>query len=106
MALWSMARRTGHYTLYAFVCGQGCVARSDVDGTISFKAIINKRPSECRYAVVGEWDVVSHEERIIVWDLFDTKMRGATKLLPPKPLRIYNDVDQAIMATMLLYEND
>jgi hypothetical protein len=65
-----------------------------------------KRPQHCRYAIVGEWDVATHCERILVFDMYDTKIRGTVTLVPPKPRMICNDVDQAIMATMMLYEQD
>jgi len=93
------------YQLYAYVCGNGCAQKPDVDGTVTFMAVFLKRPRECRYAVVGAWDVDQHRERILVWDLDDTRMRrhGGTRVYPPPTLHEYDDVDQAIMATMMLY---
>lgn len=93
------------YTLYAYVCGSACVRRPDVDGTISFLMIFMKRPPECRYAVVGEWDVAQHKERIFVWDMEDVRQRPRNlRVYPPAPLREFDDVDQAIMATLMMYE--
>lgn len=79
--------------------------RADVDGTVTFMQVFLKRPAHCRYVVVGQWDVAQQRERIITWDLFDTRRRnGGTKVYPPQPLREYDDVDQAIMATAMLYD--
>lgn len=98
--------RRGQYKLYAYICGAACVQTPDVEGTVSFSMVFVKRPSGCRYAVVGEWDVVTHSERIIVWDLDDALIRGNTQLIPPRRSKTYTDVDQAIMATMMLYRSD
>lgn len=98
-------RRGQQYTLYAYVCNGACVRRSDVDGTVAFEAVFVKRPQDCRYAIVGLWDVVSHGERILVWDLFETLQKARSgKLIEPKPLMQCDDVDQAIMATLMLFD--
>lgn len=97
----------GRYTLYAYVCGAGCVVHADVEGTLSFMQVFMKRPAECRYAIVGAWDVAKQQHRIFVWDMHDTRSKrtGSHKIYPPpKPLRYFTDVDQAIMATLMLYE--
>jgi hypothetical protein len=99
-------RRQGHFKLYAYVCGTACVEKPDVDGTVTFLMVFMKRPQHCRYAVVGEWDVATHSERILVFDMFEAKIRGAATLITPEPKAVFDDVDQAIMATMLMYEQD
>lgn len=100
-------QRGQQYTLYAYVCGGACVKRSDVDGTVSFMQVFMKRPSECRYAVVGMWDVATHGEVILVWDLFETMQKQRSgKLVAPQPLMVCDDVDQAIMATLILFDMD
>lgn len=99
---------TRHVKLYAYVCGNGCIRTPDVDGTVTFMQVFLKRPAECRYAVVGAWNLNTGQERFIVWDLFDTRQKrsGGTRVYPPPSLKIYDDVDQAIMATMMLYGDD
>lgn len=99
--------RVGRYVLYAYVCGAGCVQMADVEGTVTFTQIFMKRPSECRYAVVGYWDVVEHKERVLVWDMFDSRINTTgSKVFPPLPVRVCDDVDQAIMATLMLYDQE
>lgn len=91
----------GRYKLHAYV-GTNGVATPDVDGTISFDMVFVKRPEDCRYAVVGKWDVTQHCEQIMVWDLLNTLQRPTGKLIEPRPVITYSDVDQAIMATLML----
>lgn len=94
------------YRLHAYVCGPGCVQWSHSIGTVSFEWIYLNRPMDCRYAVAGSWSVPKHGEEIIVWDLFDThisKAKGRLTLVPPKPRFEVDDLDAAVMATSLLY---
>lgn len=100
-----LRKRPGRYQLHAYVCGSACVRASDVDGTVTFMQVFLKRPTGCRYAIVSEWDVADSCERVLVWDLDDTRMRtGGSRVYPPPPMRVFDDVDQAIMATVMLYE--
>lgn len=99
-------RRRGQYKLYAYVGPNGSTT-PDVDGTVTFETVFIKRPDECRYAIVGLWDVAQHFEKILVWDLIKTlQSQSSGKLFVPKPIITCGDVDQAVMATLMLYEND
>jgi hypothetical protein len=101
-----VTRRQGHYRLYAYVCGAGCVQHADVDGTVTFMQVFMKRPATCRYAIVGKWDPERNGEIFVVWDLDATLLDAAARIHPPEAVKVYDDIDQAIMATLMLYEND
>lgn len=83
------------YTLHAYVCGPSCVVRPDHLGAMTFAQILVERPGSCRYAVVET------SGEILVWDLYDAVVHPEPR--PPEPVRVMEDVDQAIMATALLY---
>jgi hypothetical protein len=96
--------RRGRFKLHAYVGANGATA-PDVDGTITFETVFIKRPEDCRYAVVGEWDVAQHFERIIVWDLLKTMQKPSGKIMPARVMTC-GDVDQAIMATLMMQRGD
>lgn len=92
--------RRGQYKLHAYI-GPNGAATPDVEGTVSFEMVFIKRPEDCRYAVVGVWDLPTCSEKIHVWDLIVTRQRPSGKLIVPNPVMICDDVDQAIMATLM-----
>jgi hypothetical protein len=86
------------YTLHAYVCGRDCVRDSDHIGAMTFRQVFVERPADCRYAVVED-----HDGRVLVWDLLDLdNMLGFD--VEPEPVRETHDVDSAIVATALLYD--
>lgn len=99
--------RLGHYKIHAYVCGQGCTKLPDVDGIVNFEAVYTKRPDGCRYAVLGQWNVAKHDEVYAVIDLYAVEFKGLTKkiIMPPAKL-VCEDLDQALMAAMMLYEGE
>jgi hypothetical protein len=62
------------------------------------------RPDDCRYAVAGSWDIAKHRENVLVWDLYNVNIGRGGKLLTPAPVRVLSDVDAAIMANTILYD--
>lgn len=106
-----MATRTfGRYKMHAYVCGQACVKRASPPiSSCDFHTIWIQRPEDCRYAVVSEWDVVEHRDRFIVFDLFEAGVdwggKGTGKAIEPVPTTMTDDLDAAIMATSLLYDD-
>jgi hypothetical protein len=91
------------YTLHAYVCGRDCVVGSQHVGAMTFRQIFADRPVTCRYAVVEIGG------KVLVWDMFDTagmQQRGRMWLTPPPPIRETEDVDSAIVATAMLYDQD
>lgn len=99
--------RPDRFKIHAYVCGTGCLKFPDVEGTLTFEMIYVKRPDACRYVVVSQWDIAEHTERIAVFDLYAVHFKGKTKrIIMPKPKLTCWDLDQAIAATMLLYEGE
>jgi hypothetical protein len=96
----------GQYKLLAYVCGRSCVVYPDNIGTVDYTRIFVQRPSGCRYAVVEIWSIAKHAGEVLVFDLYDTLDPGGSKLTAPDPVGTYDDVDTAIMATAMLYEDD
>jgi hypothetical protein len=97
----------GRYTIHAYVCSGGCTRIPDVQGTVPFEQIYTKRPDSCRYAVVGTWSMEKHAEVYAVLDLYEARTKGKTmRVVEPPPRMICEDLDQAIAATMLLYEGE
>lgn len=91
--------REDRYQLHAYVCGEMCVQWSNNEGWSTFRNIYLKRPEDCRYAVAG-----TYSGDVITWDLFDARLSASDRILPPEPTR-YLDLDAAIMATQLTYNN-
>lgn len=100
-------RRGDLYRCHAFVCSVTCVKRTDRDPppTATFQQIYRQRPADCRYVVVGVWapDPSKNCERFAVFDLFEVKKDQFNVLIEPKPRFMVDDLDAAIMATVLLY---
>lgn len=97
--------RNGQFKLHAYIGANG-VTTPDVDGTVSFETVFIKRPEDCRYAVIGKWDVAEHCEQVLVWDLIRTMQKPSGKLIVPMPVMICGDVDQAIMATLMMQRGE
>jgi hypothetical protein len=93
------------FRLYAYVCSVTCVKRSgDPPPTVNFAQVYLKRPPDCRYAIVGKWNYPTHGDRYYVFDLFEVKKNNDNgELLTPMPRLVHDDLDAAIMATVLLY---
>lgn len=106
MALTNNAPSIEHYRIHAYVCGQACVREMDMMGTVSFGWVFTNRPDDCRYAVLSHYDVATHADVVEVYDLFAAGFSRATGLVPPAPIRICDNVDTAIMATSMLYEEE
>lgn len=95
------------FQLHAYVCSQTCVKRVNHDPppTVNFAQIYLQRPPDCRYAVAGIW--VCGTDRFYVFDLFEVKTRGhGGELITPMPRLVHDDLDAAIMATVLLYDKE
>lgn len=103
------AYRSGRaYRLYAYVCSVTCVKRTDRDPppTATFTQIYQQRPADCRYAVASIWDYATGD-RFYVFDLFSVKKNVTTnELIVPIPRLVHDDLDAAIMATVLLYNKE
>lgn len=97
--------REEQYRLHAYVCGAACIQRFDMPGTVSFTWIYQRRPKDCRYAVAGAWSSDKRREDVIVWDLFTVWKQPDGSLVTPVPFGKHSDVDAAIMATAMLYED-
>lgn len=98
-------RRGDLYRCHAFVCGVTCVRRTDRDPppTATFQQIYQQRPADCRYVIVGVWMPPLGLERYYAFDLFEVKKDQFNVLVIPKPRLTHDDLDAAIMATVLLY---
>lgn len=95
----------GQYRLHAYVCGNACLRTVESMGTMSFPMIFIKRPDNCRYAVVSRWDVVTHNDQVLVWDLYDAREKVKTgEVVEPDPIWVGDSVDAAIMATFMTYD--
>jgi hypothetical protein len=94
------------FRLHAYVCSVTCVKRSgDPPPTVNFAQIYLQRPIDCRYAVAGIWNC--GRERYYVFDLFEVKKNSDNgELLTPMPRLVHDDLDAAIMATVLLYNKE
>lgn len=95
--------RGDRYRIYAYV-GHGSVRRATLLGSVSFTWIFQNRPKDCRYAVAGQWMVDRHAERFVVWDLYKVMVSPIADVHAPRPRLIHDDLDAAIMATAMLYE--
>lgn len=98
-------RNGERFRLYAYVCSVTCVKRTDRDPppTANFAQVYLGRPVDCRYAVVSIWDYCKGD-RFYVFDLFEVKKNSDNgELLTPTPRLVHDDLDAAIMATVLLY---
>jgi hypothetical protein len=81
------------------------VLHCNVTSRMSFKRIYQNRPNHARYAIAGNYSVEMHADRYVAWDLFDVKKNPSdNELIEPAPTLVHNDVDAAIMATLMLYE--
>lgn len=87
------------YILHAYVCGRSCIHQPQHLGVLTVAQVLIERPLDCRYAVV-EGD----DHKILVWDLYEVVVFPEVE--SPKPVREMEDVDQAIMATALLYDSE
>ncbi len=95
------------YRLHAYVCAKNCVHYQDAMGTVTFKWIYQNRPDNCRYAVADYYAVDKHKPIVVVWDMHNVTLRMPTlEPLPPPPISKHEDVDAAIMATALRYDED
>lgn len=94
------------YKLLAYVCGRSCVVYPDNIGTVDYTRIFIQRPSGCRYAIVETYSVAKHSAEVLVFDLYQTLDPAGSKLAPPDPVGRHDDVDTAVMATAMLYEDD
>ena len=93
------------FTLHAYVCGSACVKTLPVEGTVTFGWVYRNRPDNCRYAVVrqplGDY---------LVWDLYNAVHpapqwgAGSVQLRIPKTRLTHTDLDAALVATLMLYE--
>jgi hypothetical protein len=93
--------------LHAYVCGNACVQPVDNMGTVTFTWLFLHRPADCRYAIVSQWDVKAHADKVLVFDLYETQENiKSGRLVTPAPVRVCDSIDAAIMATTLLYEDD
>lgn len=97
------------FHLHAYVCSGVCVHRMSTDDshpTRNFTQVFVKRPNKCRYAVVGQW--TSQQRQVfLVFDLFKVDKvpkLGGDELITPEPVLTHDDLDAAIMGTVLLYE--
>lgn len=100
-----MATSDSKYRLHAYVCGNACLQTVESMGTMSFTMIFLKRPADCRYAVVSQWNIATHSDQVLVWDLYDTREKiKSGKLIEPEPVYIGDSVDAAIMATFMTYD--
>jgi hypothetical protein len=106
MTVFQILQREKQYKLHAYVCGPDCVVRPNIKGTVSFNYVLLNRPNECRYAVAGTWDTRKHGERVVVWDLYNVDMNRLGNFVTPKPVWVHDDVDAAVMATGMLYDED
>lgn len=95
------------YQLHAYVAS-GKVIRRTPSSTATFTQVYQLRLSDYRYAVVSQWDCAEHSWRYLVWDLFNVKKwvgdYGET-LITPAPRLTHTDLDAAIMATVMLYND-
>jgi hypothetical protein len=99
--------RSEQVKLHAYVCGNACLQKVDNEGTMSFTMVFMKRPADCRYAIVTRYNIATHTDEVVVWDLFEAQENLRTgKLMPPAPARVCDSIDAAIMATFMLYEDD
>lgn len=95
------------YRLLAYVCGHDCVRRIDDEATRTISRIFIERPSDCRYAVVGRYNIVQHADDVLVFDLYRLTQKTRSGLIEdPDPISVHTDLDAAIMATAMLYEDD
>jgi hypothetical protein len=93
------------YVLQAYVAS-GSVKRLTPISTVTFTQVYQGRTQEYRYAVAGQWDVAEHAWRYLVWDLFDAMLQDPfNQLIPPAPRLTHTDLDAAIMATVMLYND-
>ena len=98
-----MQTNPDRYTMHAYVCGRDCVVNSSHVGAMTFAQIFEERPNGCRYAVVETGG------RFLVWDLYAVEsmtQRRKMWLTPPPPVRETEDVDSAIVATAMLYNQE
>jgi hypothetical protein len=99
--------RSEQVKLHAYVCGNACLQTVDNEGTMSFVMVYMKRPADCRYAIVTRYNVVTHLDEVVVWDLFEAQENLKTgRLIPPTPRLVCDSIDAAVMATFMLYEDD
>lgn len=89
------------YVLHAYVCGRSCVKLTSHLGAMTFHQIFVERPGDCRYAVAEApagffmvWDLLGIQE----FRINDGGFRA------PRPVRETRDIDSAIVATAMLYD--
>lgn len=105
MAIAGITPDEGPYKLHAYVLN-GHVIRMSPFGRVTFTRIYQNRPKEARYAVAGHYSVELHADRFIAWDLFNVlKDPNSGLAAEPKPRLTHTDLDAAIMATVLLYND-
>lgn len=108
MARVSTSPATGdRFRLLAYVCGADCVRRATEgrEPAVTFTWIFQNRPKDCRYAVTSQWDIARHEHRYFVFDLFDVMVGPDSDVQAPRPRFTHSDLEAAIMATVLLYND-
>lgn len=84
------------FTLHTFVCGPYCTRGVPHEGALTYEQVLLERPVGCRYAVVSD-----HNNMVYVWDLYQTDPTRE-----PDIVFEWLDVDAAVMATMMRYEDD
>jgi hypothetical protein len=98
---------TGPYALHAFVYPTREVHRLEPYGRVTFRFIYQNRPPEARYAVVGHYNAAAHTDEFLVWDLFKALKKSSDgDLIEPRPRLRHDDLNAAIMATVLLFGSE
>jgi hypothetical protein len=99
-------KNSERFNMHAWV-SRDHVRMASLNGSVTFAWIYQNRPNHYRYAIAGQWDVANHNERMIVWDLHEAELqRPMYRLFPPKPKLIMADLDAAITATSMLYDQE
>ena len=93
------------YRLHGYVEPGGMRKRAAwlTDGRMLFKDIYQRRPNDCRYAVVSIWDNSAHGRYFAALDLFDVLKTAENKLIDPEPRWTHENLQALIATTVLLY---
>lgn len=90
------------FKLHCYICDHSCVRWSPSIGYTTFEKIFIGRPDGCRYAI-GEHKV---PPQYVVWDLFGVSFGPRGYVNTPDPAHVHSELDAAVAATQLLYEDD